>query len=942
MRGIVGAAAWHRICANMPCLCHLFVGLVLPLLVPRVSAQLELNYLLDEEVQSGTFVGNVFRDINLSSLYSPEALSVIYLRFLKENVSNFTITNRTGIIRTHGRLDREAVCPNMPECNIRLDVAIQPVQYLKIIKVTLDIRDRNDNPPRFVRPVISHSILESAIPGSGPGFVIPPPIDLDSPAFSVTRYELQPRDSPFKLSIASKVDDSQEIQLILNRSLDREKQDHYTFQLVAYDGGSPPNYGTVELQITVLDANDNHPAFAQPSYEVTIPENVSRNTTVIEVVATDLDIGENGAVSYGFSETTQNNYGHLFGINENTGEVYVKSAIDYELSHVYHLSIVAQDRGPDSIPGDTIVVVHVTDVNDNAPSISINTLSQRQDSWAEVYENSPVDTFVAHVTVEDRDSGPNGKFNCSLNNAHFKLQYLYDSEYKILTRALLDREEQEVYKISVTCKDRGINPLVTVKTLTIKVRDVNDHPPQFDQHNYSGELIENSYQGAYVTRVNATDADLGVNAEISYSLPGDMRRYFSIDPSSGVIRARTAIDREVMDEMRFYVVATDHGEPPLSSSALVIVEIQDVNDQAPIFPKDEYTFAVYENEPEGTPVGQVLADDADGLLYNTVTYKFLPSHNTNAFRIDEATGQISTASVLDREVQFVYYLEVLAQDKGSSRSLSSSTSVTVYVNDRNDNAPIFDYPSESNNTIYLSNQVPKGYVITKITAHDVDLGQNAKIVYDIESGNRDGMFHIDGMHGTLVVKEDLSHILSKMYELRIVARDSGDEMNMAFSNLNLVVNRSVPFPLAESQRGTLIGHNFTIVISVACVSALIIVVLVVAIVCLKRQDADRQARKYNCRMQALRMMSKDGDNPKASGDAPWDRAANQTKCNGTTPVDHSQIDITDVTDQQRFTSIPLCLPDTSLKTQQKIPNKDGQPKIWPTSTNSGNAQVSLS
>ena len=910
------------------------------LILPYTHAQLELNYEIDEEVQNGTFVANIFQDIDLTSLYNAEALSKIYLRFLKPDTANFTLTNRTGIVRIQGRLDREVVCPNMVECIMRLDVAIQPVQHLKIIKITLKINDINDNPPRFTQPVISHSILESAIPGSGPGFVIPPPIDQDSPRYSISRYELQPNTGPFKLSITSKVDGSQEIQLILNTSLDREVKSKYTFQLVAYDGGSSPKYGTVELQINVLDANDNHPTFSQPSYEVTIPENVSRNATIIQVVATDPDTGNNGQIVYSFSETTQKNNGKLFRIDEKTGAITIKSELDYEISHIYHLSIVAQDKGPDSIPGDTTIVVHLTDINDNAPEININTLSQGKAGFAEVSEDSPEKTFVAHVTVLDMDSGPNHQFNCSLSDPHFELQYLYDSEYKILTDALLDREIQENYTLSLTCKDHGQNPLVAVKTLTIMVNDINDHPPEFDQLSYSGELIENSYNGAFVTKVNATDIDMGNNAKVTYSLPRDMHKYFRIE-SSGIIRAKTAIDREEMEEVRFYVTATDHGNPPLSSSALVIVEIQDVNDQAPIFPKSEYTFAVFENEPEGTAVGQVIADDADGILYNTVTYTFLPNHNSDDFYIDESTGQISTKAVLDREGQFVYYLDVLAQDKGSSRPLSSSASVTIYINDKNDNSPIFDYPLNFNNTIYISSQVPKGYVVTKVTAHDLDLGQNAKIVYEIHSGNKDGMFEIDPMHGTLIVKEDLGHIKNKIYDLSIVVKDSGQPVNMAFSNMNLVVNRSLPFPLAESQKGTLIGQNFTIVISVACVSALVIVVLVIAIVCLKRQDADRQARKYNCRMQALRMMSKDAENQKPGTNTPWDKSTVHSKCNGNTPVDCSQTVVPDTADEQKFTILPQSHPDDPQKTPQKTINKESVQKIWPTPPSPRKLQVCM-
>ena len=843
--------------------------LVFAALVAIVVCQQEQHYRLEEEQTIGTLVGNIAEDARLDRVYTADVLPNLRFRFLKPTDS-FRIDEITGIITTSARIDRDEMCPNSDQCDMRVDVAVQPVQHFKIIKVMIEILDLNDNQPIFPEPQITHSMLESASPGTS--FVIPTAADPDSTDFTVQVYELLTKARNFEMKVDEKVDGSKEVKLVLIEALDREKEAEYKMKVVAYDGGSPARSGSVDLSILILDANDNSPTFDQAVYEVNIPENIPQHSSIIQVHATDPDSSLNGQVVYAFSERTQQAHGHLFGINNMTGDVIVSGKIDFELSPIYHLSVTAKDRGADAIPGDATIIVRVDDVNDHAPEISVSTLSSSSSGVAEIAEDAVVGTFVAHITVVDRDTGRNAHFNCSLNDNQFTLKALYESEYQIITQTVLDRETQGEYNLALVCRDNGREPQTAVEHIKVVVTDVNDHSPVFARRMYKAEIIENNFHGQRVVQVNATDIDEGMNAEIVFSIPGQAATYFDIEPKTGVIKARASLDREQMDTVRFHVIASDRGDPPRSSSALVSVSIQDVNDEKPQFTQATYSYGSFENEAVGTQVGAVSAEDKDDPPYNEFTYSILPIHGlSDHFHIDRYTGMITTNKELDREDQSSYELVVSVSDRGVP-PLTSTTLVTIYVADKNDNDPEFVFPTPANNTVYLSNLVPPGYFVTRVHAQDLDLNSNAKVTYDISFGNEDGAFEIDSEKGTITVVGDFSQIDDKQFELEITGKDHGFPQRSSFANLYVVVNKSVNFPLGDSPYTVLSGHNFTIVISLACASGVITVILVVAIVLIRRQDQDKRTHKYNCRMEALKMLS-----------AKERKSSNDSVCNGGLP-----------------------------------------------------------
>jgi len=267
--------------------------------------------------------------------------------------------------------------------------------------------------------------------------------------------------------------------------------------------------------------------------QVSIVENTPVGTTIARVTARDSDIGSNAEVEYSLSPGTQAAYGDIYAIDELTGDVVVSGLVDYERAPVYHLIVVARDRGPDPVAAETTVVVKVDDVNDNAPRATISTLTTSVADVATVPENAPTGTFIAHVTVQDPDRGASGRFNCTVvslltggNNVdedsrrrgswsstaqvgaehsrHFRLERTFSAEYHLVTSmaATLDRELVDVYRIGIACIDGGLEPLWSIKELSVEVSDVNDNRPVFDKRDYVAEIYENNYSGIVVVQVS--------------------------------------------------------------------------------------------------------------------------------------------------------------------------------------------------------------------------------------------------------------------------------------------------------------------------------------------------------------------------------------------------------------------------------------------------------
>lgn len=855
------------------------------------AAVLEVHYLFEEEQPIGSVLGNVVTDANLAELYDSATLRQLRYRFLKQLPNNvFDVDGTTGVIRASGRVDREDLCSPLEiaddeTCDVQLDVVVQPLPFFRIIRVTVTITDVNDHAPSFTDTEQVITIPESAAVGST--LLAPEASDLDGVEFGVQSYHLVTDADRFMLTPAERRDNNERFaaRLILTKPLDREIEDSYHLQIVAVDGGIPPRSGTLDVNVVVEDVNDNSPVFDHDSYEASLPEDVAVGTTFVRVHAADYDEGLNGEVIYSLSGSHR----LPFDVNNMTGDVYVSGVVDHEQNVVYRLIVKARDRGhPATESASVSLTVHVVDLNDNAPTISVDTLSSTP-GVAEIAEGSAVGSFVAHLSVFDEDIGSNGRFTCDLREEdaaeqrpRFALTPMIggaDGEFQITTTVELDHEQQALHELMVVCSDYGTPSMTSMMRVVVNVTDINDNDPQFVQSTYSDELIENNYVGAEVLMVRATDRDDGVNGQLTYSVDGDAAAWFDVEPTTGIVKAGVSFDRESNGSLKFYVVARDAGHPQRSASALVSVAIIDVNDERPTFSQTTYKFSVMENLPAGASVGSVAAVDRDLSIYGEVTYTILRSSgsddvgDSDAFRIDARSGALTTTRPLDRETVAQYRLRVNASDRGVP-PLASTATVIVYVGDVNDNSPVFLFPTVTNHTVHVSTRTPVGHVIARLLAVDADYGKNSELTYGVTDETRSEYFDIDTNLGAVIVNRELGDVDGRTFALEVVVRDSAPRQYSVSSVLYITVNRTLEFvgDLYDRHSGGfdsgswfhvfVSSNNVMIVVVLSSVSAVIAFVLIIAIcVVVRRQDSHgKQSNKYNCRTEALKMLQSKGGN----------------------------------------------------------------------------------
>ena len=820
--------------------------------VTLCNGNIVVNYSIDEEVDIGTVVGNLMTDSGvLLDELNKEPLEYEF-SFLTENVNLFSVDVTTGVLSTAHRIDRDTLCTQeQPECIVNVDVIIKPVQILKILKVQITIIDINDHRPEFPIKSTKLAFLESTVIGTA--FHLPAAEDIDSGLLGIQSYILYPKSEIFTVSVLESMDGSKELKLTLVQPVDREEKDTYTFFVVAQDGGSPSRSGRLKISIEVEDVNDNVPKFDNVTLTVEVQENADYNTALVTVVAKDLDSGENGHVSYKFSPRTFQAYNKLFYIENTTGTVYAKQPLDYETSPRYILAITAIDNGTPPKYSQITLIVDVLDLNDNPPTIVVNTLTSGDS--AEVSEHATEGTFIAFVSVSDADSGRNGIVICNINEVGFALQEVYHGQYKIITAMALDREKQSFYTLSLNCFDNGAAMRMSSVSLTILVTDENDHTPVFSHNTYYGKISENNEVDQAILMVNATDSDSGNNGEIRYNLrSGDEvgHRLIHINPITGLITAKAIFDHETMTQLTLEVIAYDLGPASGSATTTVKITVLDQNDEPPKFGAKSYDFNVKENQEPGLIVGHVVALDADSPPYNQFEFQLhgftdTESNNTNdstnhIFQIDPKHGTITSLQTLDREEVAEYFIQVWAVNQAQP-PMTSSVQVRVNIDDENDNTPLFIYPVENNNTVYIFRKPEPGYSFAQITGIDYDTDKNSQIHYAINSASGDSVdspiFRIDEDSGILSFIEDHVELKEDSYSLKLTISDEGIPSRSTSTLLNIIVDDELATvltldksvgPSEPNSIFHMLTDRFTILVAIVSGAATLMVVFCVVII----------------------------------------------------------------------------------------------------------------
>lgn len=543
--------------------------------------------------------------------------------------------------------------------------------------------------------------------------------------------------------------------ITLLSSLDREVQSEFNLKVIVTDNGHPKHDSKVPVSIKIIDYNDNGPEFKLPIDNIHVFENALPGTVLTNFILIDADI-ENQPIDY---YITSGDNQSQFQIGK-TGELFISRALDREQTSFYNLSVLATDG---KFTAKANVEVHVKDINDNMPYC----LKPRY--HVTINESIHIGAPLLEVKAMDFDS-----------NIDFKLRYyisgnasddfLIGKETGVIKVAkTIDREQIPKYKFLAHVQDGKEFIRECVSEIIITVTDVNDNFPIFSMDNYIVSIQEDAQLQTLITKVHATDKDFGMNRKIKYSLSGPKSNYFKISKSTGIIKLEKNLDRETISIYNLTVKAEDFGNPPLFSTAYILINILDINDNPPEFSLRQYSSHVYENVTNGFEVCSVYATSKDIGVNAEIFYYIISGNEQRKFNINSSTGVLSVNGTLDYENTNYYLLTVQAID-GGSPPLSNVAFVNISIDDVNDNTPIF---TQNSYRVNVKEDLLVDSPIINVKAEDDDSNLNGIIKYRIAKGDSLNQFAINKSNGSICLARSLDRETISNYTLEIEACDFG-------------------------------------------------------------------------------------------------------------------------------------------------------------------------
>ena len=560
--------------------------------------------------------------------------------------------------------------------------------------------------------------------------------------------------------------------------LNREVRDHYVLTVKATERGTNLE-ARARVKVQVLDTNDLRPLFSPTSYSISLLENTAIRTSVAKVTATDADIGTNGEYYYSFTEWTD-----MFAVHSTSGVVTLTGKLDYSETKLYELEILAVDRGmklygSSGFSSMAKLTVRIEQANEHAPVITAITLAP---------SDADRDPTYAVVMVEDNDQGQNGEIASLSVVAGDPLQQFKavrsspgSKAYKIKAVKDVDWDSQPFgYNLTLQAKDKGSLPrFSSAKLIHVTSPQFKMGPSKFEKAIYRVNLSEFAPLHTPVVMVTA----LPKHSQLKYAFKHKSEKNrFSINPDTGLITTTGPINADNAPRYEMEVITTDK-----KAATKVIIDVIDVNNNAPEFQQTSYKASVDENVPVGTSVLEVKATDLDRGENGYVTYS-ITNVTPQPFVIEYFSGVISTSEVLDYELMpRIYNLKVRASDWGSPFRREVEASVTITLNNLNDNKPLFE-------NIDCEVTVPRdhgvGEQITTVSAIDADELQ--LVHYIIKTGNELDLFELNANSGVLSLQQTLSDgEASKVsfHSLQITASDGEHETQSMVMNITVITAR---------------------------------------------------------------------------------------------------------------------------------------------------------
>ncbi|KAB5550105.1 hypothetical protein PHYPO_G00049870 [Pangasianodon hypophthalmus] len=694
---------------------------------------------------------------------------------LKDGGSYFTIDSTSGWISTLKGLDHE-LNPVHSLTVWAFDLG-DPASLSSSTTVAIAVGDSNDNMPEFLQPHYYGSVRESDAPGEVVA-VLNTRDDDSSPSNRQVTYHITGgnRGDVFALSLLSS-----DWKLYVKRPLDREQQERYVINVTATDG---LHVATATVHVLVTDANDNSPVCDPVMYTASVSEDVPIGNLILRVRATDADTGSNAQLQY----TLSGGGAEDFTIHPYTGELKTATSLDREKVERYSLVARATDGG--GLSCEATVSIMLLDVNDNPPRFGSAHYK------TSVYENTAAKALLTQLNAIDPDLGESRKVVYSLVDSAEGVFSIDKWTGVVALERPLDREVQSSYLVVIRASDLGVPyRLSSLANLTIAVLDVNDNPPVFERRDYSATLGEDAAAGTAVLRVHAHSKDIGTNADIYYSIrSGNAQGHFSIETHTGAISVSHPLDFETCKDYFLTIEARDGGTPPLTTVAMVNINITDVNDNAPMFGRDVYSAIIREDANIGDAVVKVTAEDIDSQVNGDILYSIVSGDRENQFFIEPVTGQIKVNKQLDRETIAGYALAVRALDSGTP-SMSSTVIVNIDISDINDNPPTF---SPANHTAVIQENKPVGRSILQLSVTDKDAAHNGPpFHFNILSGNEGMWFALD-REGLITSNQMFRRSERMEYVIQVEARDSGRPPLSSTTLVHVrVIEESVHMPVAS-------------------------------------------------------------------------------------------------------------------------------------------------